>query len=107
MSSPSLTDIKQTLHGHLPELREQYGVRSFALLGWCVRGEQRPDSDIDTLVTFEDPPGLFAFIELERALRDLLGPPVDLVTENALKSRIGDRVTQEVEPIRRTSLMVL
>jgi len=107
MSSPSLTDIKQTLHGHLPELREQYGVRSFALFGWYVCGAQRPDSDIDFLVTFEDPPGLFTFLELERTLRDLLGQSVDLVTQNALKPRIGDRVKQEAEPIRRTSLMVL
>ena len=99
MSSPSLTDIKQTLHGHLPVLREQYGVRSFALFGWYVRGDQRPDSDIDILVPFEDPPGLLAFIELERTLRDLLGQPVDLVLQNALKPRIGDRVKQEAEPI--------
>lgn len=97
--SPSLTDIKKTLRQHLPELRDEYGVASFALFGSYVRGEQRPDSDIDILVTFEDPPGLLALIELERTLSDLLGQSVDLVTENALKPRIGDRVRQEAEPI--------
>jgi len=64
-----------------------------------VRGEQDPESDIDILVTFEDPPGLLRFIELERPLSDRLGRPVDLVTENAPKPRIGDRVRQEAEPI--------
>ncbi len=99
MSSPSSATIKETLRQHLPALREEYGVESFALFGSYVRGEQHPDSDIDILVTFDDPPGLLAFIELERTLSDLLGQSVDLVTENALKPRIGDRVRQEAEPI--------
>lgn len=96
---PSPTDIKKTLRQHLPVFREEYGVESFALFGSYVRGEHHPDSDIDILVTFDDPPGLLAYIELERTLSDLLGQSVDLVTENALKPRIGDRVQQEAEPI--------
>jgi len=97
--SPSLANIKKTLRQHLPKLREEYGVKSFALFGSYVRGEQHPDSDIDVLVTFENPPGLIGFTELERTLSDLLGQSVDLVTENALKPRIGDRVREEAEPI--------
>jgi len=99
MSPPTAAAIKETLRQHLPTLREEYGVESFALFGSYVRGEERPDSDIDLLVTFEDPPGLLAFIELERTLSDLLGQSVDLVTENTLKPRIGDRVRREAEPI--------
>lgn len=99
MSSPSPATIKARLRQHLPELRDEYGVASFALFGSYVRGEQRPDSDVDILVTFEDPPGLIGFGELERTLSDLLGQSVDLVTENALKPRIGDRVREEAEPI--------
>lgn len=96
---PSRADIKKTLRQHLSELREEYGVASFALFGSYVRGEERPDGDIDILVTFKDPPGLLAFIELERTLSDLLGQPVDLVTQNALKPRIGNHIRQEAEPI--------
>nr|WP_262507554.1 nucleotidyltransferase family protein [Salinibacter altiplanensis] len=91
--------MRQTLRQHLPSLREEYGVESLTVFGSYVRGEQHPDSDIDLLVTFDDPPGLLAFIELERTLSDLLGQSVDLVTENALKSRIGDRVQEAAEPI--------
>jgi predicted nucleotidyltransferase len=54
---PSLADIRQTLRQHLPALREEYGVESFAVFGSYVRGEHHPDSDIDLLVTFDDPPG--------------------------------------------------
>lgn len=99
MSSPSLTGIKQTLREHLPDLRERYGVRSFALFGSYVRGEQDSASDIDVLVAFDDPPGLLAFIDLEDELSDLLGHSVDLVVEDSLKPRIAERVKREVEPI--------
>jgi predicted nucleotidyltransferase len=80
------SSYKARLRQYLPELRDEYGVESFVLFGSYVRGEQRPDSDINILVTFDDPPGLIGFAELERTLSDLLGQSVDLVTENALKS---------------------
>ncbi len=73
--------------------------RSLALSGSCARGEQRPDSNIDSLITFDDPPDLLASVEIEKELRDHLGHWIDLVMESALKPWIGDRVGQEVEPI--------
>jgi len=97
--TPTLADIKRTLRQHLPELRERYSVASLALFGSYVRNEQKPDSDLDVLVTFHETPGLLKFVELENALSDLLGIPVDLVVEDALKPRIGNRVRREVEPL--------
>jgi predicted nucleotidyltransferase len=92
-----LEDEGGRLRNHLPDLRQRYGVRSFALFGSYVRGEQTPDSDLDILVSFDDPPGLIAFIDLEDELSDLLGRPVDLVVEDGLKPRIGERVKREVD----------
>ena len=99
MPSPSVAYIKQTLRQHLPALRDEYGVASFALFGSYVRGDERPDSDIDVLVTFDDPPGLLGFVALENKLSDLLDHPVDLVVRESLKPRIGARVEKEAEPI--------
>lgn len=99
MASSSRADIKRTLRQHLPDLRERYSIQSLALFGSYVRGEDDADSDVDLLVTFEDPPGLLAFIDLERELSDLLGRPVDLVSKDALKPHIGDHVQPDVEPI--------
>ena len=42
---------------------------------------------------------MIRFIELENYLSDLLGVRVDLVTAEALKPGIGERVLAEVEPI--------
>jgi predicted nucleotidyltransferase len=46
-----------------------------------VRGEQKGSSDVDVLVEFDDPIGLFEFMKLENYLSDLLGVKVDLVSK--------------------------
>lgn len=90
-------DINDKLQRHLSALRVQYGVDRIGLFGSFVRGEQHPDSDIDLLVEFARPVGLFKFVELENQLSELLGGKVDLVTRNALKPHIGKRILEEVK----------
>ena len=90
-------DINETLQRHLCALRDQYGIASIGLVGSFVRGDQHPHSDIDLLVEFARPVGLFKFMELENQLSELLGGKVDLVTRNALKPHIGKRILDEVK----------
>ncbi len=52
---------------------------------------------MDLLVTFEETPGLFQYIELENLISDLLGIKVDLVMEDALKPNIKERILKEVQ----------
>lgn len=66
--SPSLSVSKNTPRERLPELRERYEVQSLAVFGSYVRGEEHSASDVDVLVTFDEAPGLPAFMELEREL---------------------------------------
>jgi hypothetical protein len=86
----------QVLQKHLPALKEQYQVDSLGIFGSYVRQEQKPESDLDVLVTFSDPPSLLTFIALEHHLSDLLGVPVDLVMRDALKPRLGQVILEEV-----------
>ena len=81
---------------HLPELRERYGVESLGLFGSYVRGEERADSDLDVLVEFSRPTGLFGFVGLQEELSELLRVNVDLVMKGALRRRIGRRILEEV-----------
>ena len=90
-------DINEKLQRHLRALRVQYGVDRIGLFGSFVRGEQHSGSDIDLLVEFARPVGLFKFMELENQLSELLGGKVDLVTRNALKPQIGKRILDEVK----------
>jgi predicted nucleotidyltransferase len=87
------------LHRELPALAARYGVASLGLFGSFVRRENGPDSDLDVLVSFVDPPGLFGFVELENHLSDLLSVKVDLVMRDALKPHLGQRVLAEVVPV--------
>jgi predicted nucleotidyltransferase len=88
--------ITSTLRQHLPSLTEKYRIKSLGVFGSYVRRQQRLESDIDLLVAFDEPPGLFKFIELENYLTDLLGIKVDLVLKDALKPMIEKRVLSEV-----------
>jgi predicted nucleotidyltransferase len=89
----------QRLHDELPFLRAQYHVTSLGLFGSYLHGTQRPDSDLDVLVTFSETPGLLRLIEMENYLSDRLGVKVDLVLRDSLKPHIGQRVLQEAVPI--------
>jgi predicted nucleotidyltransferase len=91
-----LAQLIKSLHQQLPLLAERYKVASLGVFGSYVRHEQRPDSDLDLLVTFYEPPSLLKFVELENYLSDVLGIKVDLVMKDALKPRIGERILAEV-----------
>jgi hypothetical protein len=88
--------IKGILARHKDELRRRVKVKDIGVFGSYVRGKQRKGSDVDVLVEFEEPVGLFEFIALEDYLADLLGVKVDLVSRKALKPRIGERILKEV-----------
>jgi len=86
--------ILETLRSVRPEL-ERYGVSSLSLFGSAARGEDRPDSDVDVLVEFGRPAGLFDFIRVRRRLEDALGRRVDLVTPDALRPTMRDDILRD------------
>lgn len=80
-------------------LRERYGVRTLEVFGSFVRGEEDPSSDLDLLVTFDEPPTLFRYVALENELSDALGVKVDLVMKDSLKPTIAQYILEEARPI--------
>jgi predicted nucleotidyltransferase len=90
--------LKQ-LKDMLPLLRAKYEVQSIEVFGSFVRGDEREDSDLDLLVTFDKVPTLFEFLELENYLSDELGIKVDLVMKDSLKPAIGERILEEAQPV--------
>jgi len=77
-------------------LTKQFKVKEIGIFGSVVRGEDKETSDVDILVEFVEPIGLFKFLELEEYLSDLIGKKVDLVSKKALKPRIGKHILREV-----------
>jgi predicted nucleotidyltransferase len=87
--------IRRILRGQQPTLSEQFGVSSLALFGSVARGEATPESDIDLLVEFDRPVGLFELFALQDSLEALFGRPVDVGTARGLKERIRPKVLAE------------
>lgn len=92
----TLEEIKNILAEHKKELKEKYKVKEIGIFGSFVKGKQRKKSDIDILVEFEEPIGLFDFMDLEDYLGKLLEAKIDLVSKRALKPRIGEHILKEV-----------
>jgi len=88
-------DVLKILADHRDELHQQFGVKSLALFGSVARGEATETSDVDLLVTFARPVGLFGLYTLQDYLVQLLGCAVDIGTLDSLKPRIRARVLAE------------
>ena len=87
-------EIIQVLRERRSDL-DRMGVKSLALFGSAVRGEARENSDVDLLVEFHRPVGLFEFIDLKGYLEGLLGCRVDLGTSASLRPQLRDAVLRE------------
>lgn len=81
------------------EICRARGTRKVALFGSFVRGEARPDSDVDILVEFAQPTGFLALVRLERELSEVLGRKVDLLTEQSISPHLRDRILNEQQVI--------
>ncbi|BAS54123.1 MULTISPECIES: nucleotidyltransferase family protein [Leptolyngbya] len=74
---------------------KSFGVKSLMLFGSVARDEGRTDSDVDLLVEFDRPVGLFTFVRLKRYLEEILECPVDLGTPDSLKPYLREPVFRE------------
>jgi predicted nucleotidyltransferase len=73
----------------------RHGASNVRVFGSVARGEADAASDVDFLVDFEPGRSLLDLASLLVELEDLLGHPVDVVTEPGLKARIRQRVLDE------------
>ena len=71
----------------LARICARYRVKELSMFGSAAKGNLRPDSDIDLLVTFEEDArvGLITLARMQREFREAFGRPVDLVPKDGLK----------------------
>ena len=77
----------------------EFGAKNVRVFGSASRGDDRLDSDIDLLVEFDPDRSLFDHVGMAHALEELIGRPVDIVSESALHWFIRERVLAEAVPI--------
>ena len=97
---PRKDEIVAALKALEPEIRRR-GIASLALFGSVVRGEAKPDSDVDILVAI-DPAAEFDLVDLvgvKNLISKSLGREVDVVEEGSIKPLVRDRISAEAETV--------
>ena len=84
------------LRAHKPALAERFGVTELALFGSFARGDATGGSDVDILARFDGPATSKSYFGTQFYLEDLLGLPVDLVTEKALRPELRPHIEREL-----------
>ena len=85
----------------IDQLREEssalrnFDVKHLWLFGSAARGEANP-RDVDVLVEFNRPPGLINYMDLKFRLEEILGRPVDLVSQSACRERFRRAIAKDL-----------
>ena len=92
--------LLQEKRSEIIKIAEHHGAFNVRVFGSVARGEERETSDIDLLIDYDlekttpwFPGGLLM------DLQDLLGCPVDIVTEKGLSPLIRERVLKEAKSL--------
>jgi predicted nucleotidyltransferase len=90
-----LSEIKSLLELNKQKIKGKYHIKQIGIFGSVARDEATEFSDVDILVEFEKPIGL-DFVLLGDELEEILEVKVDIVTPNALKSKMYDYIKQDL-----------
>ncbi len=89
----TIDSIVEFLHANRAELRA-FGVQKIGVFGSYVRGEAKPDSDIDLLFTM-DHLTFSRWMDVWNFLEDAFNRKVDLVPEKNLREELRSQVLAE------------
>jgi hypothetical protein len=92
MNKQQVLDIVKV---HQDQLND-FAVKELFLFGSVARGEETENSDVDFLVNFQRPVGLFTLLKLKSYLEELLGCSVDIGTPDSLRPHLKETVFKEV-----------
>lgn len=96
-ASGSLRVLVESRREQVMAIAARHHARRVRLFGSAARGEDRPDSDIDLLVDFDQDSSLFDLMRMTRELEALLGRAVDVVSTGGLKGRDRSILAESVD----------
>ena len=95
----SVGELLQEKREEILRLAAKHGASNVRIFGSVVRGEDRPESDVDFLVELEADRSLLDRVALIQDLEDLLGRKVDVATVKGLRDVWRDRILKEAVPL--------
>jgi predicted nucleotidyltransferase len=90
-------EIVTTIRENAEAIRAE-GVTKLSIFGSRVRGDNRPDSDIDILVEIE-PDASFSILNLigvEHIIQDATGLPTQVTMRHSIPPRFAERIADDV-----------
>jgi predicted nucleotidyltransferase len=94
-TTSSTKEILSLLKSLKAEIRQRYKAEVRGIFGSYIRGEQRPESDIDVLVEFDEGANLLDLTGLSIFLEEKLNCRVDVVPESAIRSELKEGIIKE------------
>ena len=77
----------------------KHGATNLRLFGSAIRGDERPDSDIDLLIDLAENRGFRDYLELVEELEGLLGRRVEVIIARSLSPHFRPYVEGETRPL--------
>lgn len=94
--------MDEVVRRHQSEIRRiatRHGARTIRVFGSTARNTARDSSDIDLLIELEPGRSLLDLIAIKQDLEEVIGRPVDVVTEAGLSPYLRQRVLAEAVPL--------
>jgi len=92
---PTVGDTIREKRGAILRIAGRHGATEVRLIGSVARGEARPDSDVDLLVTWSEGTSLLDHAALMLELEKLLGRKVDIASDGWVKPAIQESVYRD------------
>jgi predicted nucleotidyltransferase len=95
VADPTVGDTIREKREAIIRIAGSHGATEVRLIGSVARGEARPDSDIDLLVTWSEGASLLDQAALMLELEKLLGRKVDIASDGWVKPAIRESVYRD------------
>ncbi len=94
-----MKELLESRRNEILGLAVGYGAKNIRVFGSAARGEGGPASDVDLLVDMEKGRNLLDLVGFWQDLEDLLGCPVDVITEGGISPYLREGIYAEALPL--------
>jgi predicted nucleotidyltransferase len=95
MADVNIAEVIREKQEEIVRIAAEHGATQVRLIGSVARGDARPDSDVDLLVTWREGTSLLDHAALMLELESLLGRKVDIASDGWVKPSIRESVYRD------------